>query len=186
MNLKPYRIIEPHNILNGLFALNAESGDKGSLVKILDSGWVNGQPQKAISLTSLANVVSNRYVLPSQIGLAGSGDTSATILGVLLNDVRATNFLGVSYLYDQVRKAEGEIVLSGEAAPVVTKAVLLVNANWGTGASQGGTPAVNYGAVAHDTVAGGWKVVAGSTAGSIGKFLGSADVDGYALFKLDL
>ena len=179
MNLKPYRDYDEHDVINGLFALDATSANKGALVKIKSSGWVNGTDFRDVPLTTQANVYSARRVLCSEISLTSSGDNATNILGVLLRDVRDENFLGVNYLYDPIRKAEAEAVLSGEAVPILTKGLILVK-------GFSGTAGPNSGAVAADAgTAGDWKVTSSMT-NSIGKFLGAADADGYALFKLEL
>jgi hypothetical protein len=191
MNLKPYRIYGEEEVINGLFALNATSGDKGSFVTIQSTGWVNGVDFKDVALTSFPNVVSNWRVLKSEVGLAASGATRTSILGVMLRDVRDTNFLGVKYLWDATRKAEREVVLSGEAVPILTRGIILVSGMYsGVGAAgipvSGSMNLVGQGAVACDTIAGCWKIQAYAAATSCGKFLGSTDADNYALFKLEL
>ena len=184
--LKPFRQYEENDVIN-LFALDANSGDKGSLVIVKGSGWVNNQSDfEVTSLTSQGNVVSWRMSVPYKLQLAPSGATATTILGMMLYDIREVNYLGLPLIYDKQRKEEAQCVVSGEAVPVVTKGLFLVSGNWGTGAGQAGVPGVGSGAVASDAGAGAWKVVAAGTSGSIGRFLGAADADGFALFQLAL
>lgn len=184
--LKPFRQYEEVDVIN-LFALDAASGDKGSLVTVKGSGFVNNQSDfDTTSLTTHGNVVSWRMSVPYKIQLAASGATATTILGMMLYDVREVNFLGVPLIWDRVRKEEAQCVVSGEAVPVVTKGLFLVSGNWGTGAGQAGVPGVGSGAVASNSGDGSWKVVAAGTSGSIGRFLGAADADGFALFQLSL
>lgn len=180
VSLKPFRSYSEHDVIN-LFALDAASGDKGSLVTIKGSGFKNGEDLLFTSLNTLntPNVVTQRPEVPWKVQLATSGDDANTVLGMILYDVREVNQWNYPLLFDVERRDAAQCVLSGQANPIVKRGMFLVS-------GMDGTPGPGSGAVVSDTVAGGWKVVAGGTAGSIGKFLGVKDADGYALFFLDL
>ena len=114
IKLKPFRSYNEYDVVN-LFALKGITGDEGNFVKLSSSGYVSDDVWRNISLTSEANVVSQRRVLKPEVTLCTSGDDKGDVLGVLLDNVRDTNFLGVNLLWDPVRKKEMNAVVSGEA-----------------------------------------------------------------------
>ena len=71
-----------------------------------------------------------------------------------------------------------DVIISGQAVPVLTKGLVLVNDIVGTpGFGSGARPAANG-----NLQVTGWSA---SEASIIGKFLGPTGSDGYALFKLE-
>lgn len=175
MNLKPLRNLSEYEVIN-FFALDAASGDKGSLVVIKGDGFVStaNLTWQQNEGTPAHNVVNPRWSVPSQVALATSGASKTTVLGVMLYDVRDSSYLGRPSQWDRQRMAEKQAVASGEAVPVMVRGYILVS-------GYEGTAGANSGIVAADAGNGAWKVVAAGTANSIGKFLGKADADGYAL-----
>ena len=178
MKLKPFNDVDEHNIIN-LFAFNASSGNKGSLVTITNaSGFVSNQELTTTSLTSEPNVVSLRYSVPARVRYAASGEGKGEVLGMMLYDTRESDYLGRPLIYDPTRKAEAQAVVSGEAVPVVRRGMFLIS-------GMVGTPGAGSGAQAADDDSGDFLVLAPGDANSVGTFLGSVDANGYALFLLD-
>ena len=181
INVKPFREYDEHDVVN-LFALNANSGNEGEFVSVNSSGFVNGDIYRDISLTSVSNIVSNRRVLKPEIKLATSGQDKGDVLGILLKNVRSVDYLGRDLVYDDTRKTEMNAVLSGEAALVLRRGMVLVSG------IEGGTPKVGSGVAVSNSVAGGWRVydaAAESTVKTLGTIWGEEDADGYALVYID-
>jgi hypothetical protein len=99
----------------------------------------------------------------------------------MLYDVRETNAYGEKYIYrPRYERAENDIVVSGEAVPILTRGILKVNA-------IDGTPGPGSGAIPSTTNAGFLEVTSDPTLpDNVGKFLTTFDADDYALFKLEL
>ena len=176
MNLKPLRSIDETDVIP-FFAYSEVSGDMGQLVKI-SSGWKNGEDLSYVNIHQDVDSLSQRPVVNARVTPATSGNGVAQCLGVLLWNVREYNYLGVPMIYDRTRQAEAMAVASGEAVPVLTKGLILVS-------GFSGTPNAGSGAIVCDNGNGVW-VVTSSLTSSVGKFLGPADADGFALFKLEL
>lgn len=179
--LGTFRDYSEHDVMN-LFALSTSSGDKGDLVTIASSTGFNGADPEFVDLTDISNVVIQRPVNPARVRFAASGEGKAEILGMLLYDVRETNFLGVPLIYDPQRKDEAQCVCSGETVPVVRKGLFAVK-NWTTG--DGAKIGAGSGAVSADAGDGTWKITDGAT-NSIGKFMGKPNDNGFAVFWLNL
>ena len=115
--------------------------------------------------------------------MATIGDDKRNILGVLLDNVRETDYLGRQLLYDETRAVEANAVVSGAAVRILTRGIIAVS-------GVSGTAALSKGAIAGIGVAGvddgGCQAVTTCSGGSIGKFLGDVDGNGFALFKLEL
>lgn len=176
MNLKPLRNVNEHDVIP-FFALDSVSGDMGQLVKI-KTGWVNGVDLDYVNLFQNVDALSQRPVVHAKVEFGASGEGAAELLGMLLWNVREYNYLGVPMIYDRTRQTEAMAVASGEGVPIVTKGLFLVS-------GYTGTAGAGSGAIVDNAGNGVW-VVTSSQTNSIGKFLGGADTDGFALFKLNL
>ena len=133
--LRPFRDYSEKDVIN-LFSVSGAPIDttyqiiatKGSIVKIVGSGFVNdADPETMIGNMGLYNVnnfVGQRYGVPFQVALAGSGDTP---IGMLLFDVRELDENGEFLKYRPQKAAEMEAVLSGQACPIVTRGRFIVS-----------------------------------------------------------
>jgi hypothetical protein len=189
--LRPFRDYNEHDVLN-LFsydttALTAGSINvtKGTLVKIA-TGWKNYNSGEEIgggleyigSAGTLAptNVVSQRYGVTAKVVASTTGETP---IGLTLYDVKDVDENGELLKYRPRKAAELQAVIPGQAVPVVTRGIFLI---------QGvlGTPTV--GGTAYAGISG--QITASTGSGianvAIGKFLGAADTNNETLVKLAL
>lgn len=182
-DLRPFRNYSEHDVVN-LFSYSGDSTlvKKGVAVKVVGDGFApeaNTSPVEFLGNVgaSFPNSQSQRFGVKSKVALAGSGDA---ILGLTLLDIRETDENGEKLVFNPRKAAEMNVVVSGQAVPVLTKGVILYSGD----------------AIANATV-GQYAVVSG-TAGelantstlrpnevSLGRFLGRA-VNGTALIKLNL
>ena len=181
--LKAVRQYDPWAVIN-LCTLAQASGDAGALVVLQGSGVVlTRTDQERSALTAQAGVYSQRYSVPHKVRLSTVGDDKRNILGVMLDNVREYDYLGRQLLYDETRAVEANAVVSGQAVRILTRGIIAIS-------GVSGTAAVNKGAIAGVGSAGvdngGWQAVTTHSGGSIGKFLGDVDGNGFALFKLEL
>ena len=188
-NLKPLRSYDEHDVIE-FFSHTLSEANKGSLVAVTAAEgntnvWQNANATPPPSLDSfgqLAGVPSRAYADRKEVTWKVKNATTGDIpLGLLLYDVRETNSFGEKYIYrPRYERVEQDAVISGEAVPIVTRGVFKINGFVGTpGPGSGGATSAS----------GGYIAVAeyGATGvTTVGKFLTSADADGYAVFKLEL
>ena len=99
---------------------------------------------------------------------------------MMLYDVRDTDENGELLKYNPRKAAEMQAVIPGQAVPVVTRGIFLVQGVLGTPSAGGTAYAGGTGQITASTGSGGIANVA------IGKFLGAADTNGETLVKLAL
>ncbi len=189
MNLKPFRDYSEHQVVNGMFTLG-QTGSKGMPVTFnATGGWVNSGPVNGLTQNALpnnfagVNAYSPRWSLTSVMRPCVVGEKP---FGITLYDVLEVNQFNLSLLYDPVRKAELQAVVTGEAVPLLREGLLLVGP-FGTGNAGLVAAAGRFAAV---TGTGDWCVLANNTGvvngitGAalpvFGQFLGGRDNDGYA------
>lgn len=186
-NLKPLRQYDETEVLDFFSHVDA-SANKGSLVSIVTADgntnvWQNGASPVDPHLNvfgPLSHTPSRAYAprmeVTWKIKNAYSGEVP---LGFLLFDVRETNAYGEKLIFrPRHERIEKDTVVSGESVPVLTRGVVKINGFVGTpGPGSGAVPSTTSGQVA---------VALRTAANQVGKFLTSADADGYALFKIEL
>ncbi len=185
-NLKPFKVINPWEVINGIFTANVGTLNKGTFVSILSSSGNNnvfysGSSPATPQLGQVGNwgeapsyVVSKRWGLRDTVRAATNTDV---VLGVTLNDLKETNGFGENYAYrPRQERDEQQIVVSGEAIPILTRGIICTN-------NFVGTPVPGSGA----TVSTGTLQVSvySNSVGCVGKWLKGADYDGYAIFKVE-
>ena len=176
-NLKPFRDYDEHDVIN-LFAVNAESANKGTVVTA-DSNGVNLKDATSLDdLSPFANTLSAQFNVPWTVSPAASGAAKGEIVGLLLKDVRKFDENGEQLIFNPRKAAEMDVIISGQACPILTKGLVLVN-------GIVGTPGVGSGAAVSDAGNGDLKVVPYADA-TVGKFLGPKNDEGYALLKVEL
>jgi len=176
-NLKPFRDYDEHDVIN-LFAVNAVSANKGTVVTA-DSNGVNLKDASSLdNLSSYGNTLSAQFNVPWTVSPAVSGAAKGQIVGLLLKDVRRVDENGEQLIFNPRKAAEMDVIISGQACPILTKGLVLVN-------GIVGTPGFGSGAAVSDAGDGDLKVVAYGSA-TVGKFLGPKNDEGYALLKVEL
>ena len=190
--LRPFRDYDEHDVLN-LFSydttgLSAGSINitKGSLVKIA-TGWKNYDSGVELGgglefigsagTLSPTNVVSQRYGVTAKVVTSTTGETP---IGMMLYDVKDVDENGELLKYKPRKAAEMQAVIPGQAVPVVTRGIFLVQGVLGTPSAGGTAYAGGTGQITSSTGSAGIANVA------IGKFLGAADTNGETLVKLAL
>ena len=176
-NLKPFRDYDEHDVIN-LFAVNAESANKGTVVTA-DGNGVNFKNATSLDdLSPYANTLSAQFNVPWTVSPAASGAAKGSIVGLLLKDVRRYDENGEQLIFNPRKAAEMDVIITGQACPILTKGLVLVS-------GIVGTPGFGSGAAVSDAGDGDLKVVAYSSA-TVGKFLGPKNDEGYALLKVEL
>ena len=189
-NLRPFRDYSEHEVLN-FFAYSgaAENSSviqtKGAAVKLSAEGFTVGPTSSSANqpIDLLGDVgatfplsQSQRFGVRPKVTLATSGD----VLGLTLLDVRELDENGEKLIFNPRKAAEMNVVISGQAVPVLTRGTILYS-----------------GSAISNATAGQYAVVSG-TAGelantstlrlnevAVGKFLGNA-VSNTALIKIAL
>lgn len=181
-NLKPFRQYNENDVVN-LFAHTDGSVNRGTVVKAV-SGDMTAHPNQygsSVDSNSPSRATSLRAVVPWKMSTCSSGDTN--VLGILLYDIRETNAYGEKYIFQpRYETSEQQVVISGQAAPVLTKGIVEIN-------GFSGTPGPGSGAIVSTVAAGKLLVsngVAKFGAGRVGTFLTTSGADGYALLKIEL
>lgn len=177
MTILPLRDYDEKDVIN-LFAFEgATPVTKGLLVKAT-TGWTTEDELAMLGSVgaSFGNTVSERYGVVAKVGIAGSGDAP---LGMLLYSVQDTDENGESLKFNPRKAAEMEVVLSGQAVPIVTKGIFLYSG--ATLAAQ--TPAV--GDSLYCTTNGEITKTAASHI-KIGIALGGKDSHNHVLIKLNI
>jgi len=190
--LRPFRDYDEHDVLN-LFAydttgLNAGSISitKGSLVKIA-TGWKNYDSGVELGggiefiggagTLQPTNVVSQRYGVTAKVVTSTTGETP---VGMMLYDVKDVDENGELLKYNPRKAAEMQAVIPGQAVPVVTRGIFLVQGVLGSPTAGGVAYAGGTGQITSSTGTAGVLNVA------IGKFLGAPDTNSETLVKLAL
>ncbi len=181
VTLLPFRQYAEENVINLFRWSGAVPCNKGTLVTIT-SGWVSDRND--IDFLGpvgqgYANTVSERYGVRPYVAAATTGDTG--VLGMLLYDVKETDENGEKYIYRKDKLQENDIVLSGQAVPLVTRGVFLHSG------ITDGIPSVNAPLYA----SGGTLIVTQpltilGNCVKVGKCLGAKDINGWTLIKLEL
>lgn len=176
-NLKPFRDYDEHDVIN-LFAVNSTSLNKGTVV-VADGNGVDLKNNLSLdNLSQYGNTLSAQFNVPWTVGAAPSGAAKGQIVGLLLKDVRSVDENGEQLLFRPRKAAEMDVIVSGQACPILTKGLVLVSV-------LEGTPNVGSGAAVADAGNGDLKVVSYANA-TVGKFLGPKNDEGYALLKVEL
>jgi hypothetical protein len=188
--LLPFRDIDEKDVINIYSYSGSIPVNKGTLVKIVGSGWVHGQePTEMLGSpgASYANTVSQRYGNPFKVANAGTGDNA---LGVTLMDVKETDPNGTQYKFDRNLADEHEVIISGQTVPVARKGMFLYSGI--TGATTAGQKLYVGAAGTIESVLASAQGPQGATgigpaAVQVGIALGEKDpTNGFCLVQLDI
>jgi len=194
----PFRQYSEQDVIN-MFSLDTVTGEAGSLVKI-SSANLDLDPVGLIERSdsqSYQNYMGNASSLYPEVPykVTKVTTTGERPLGLLLRDVRAVDENGENLQYYPRKKEELQCVISGEAVPIATRGVFMLNSR----ALAGGlAPAINSYAVpsANGTLTGVASPSATQKEYAVGKFIATGsrvsqqDTDEYegvyAVLKLEL
>lgn len=174
--IKPFRQVSEYDVYNLYAWSGALPATKGTLVKIVGSGF-RASDEQLIMLGSIGsavgNTVSQRYGVLPKVGATASGETP---FGMLLYDVRNTDENDENLLFNPRKQAEMQCVLSGQAVPIATKGMFMYSGVGGT---------VTPGQDLYADAAGGLRAN-GAAGAVVAKALGAKDDNNWVLIKLDL
>ena len=202
ITLKPFRQYDEHDVIN-MFTYDVDatvtSGVQalaGTIVTTTGGGWKAGsdihdlsatQPNAAVNGNSYGNTLSLRYnLLAEVVAFAGTTDDGLTAqqpLGMLLNDVRTLDENGEDLRYNPRKADEMQVVVPGQAVPIVTRGIFLLHDS----DANGDLSSVTDGERLTATAAGLISDAGDANDVVIGKALGDWDADTQTLLmKLEL
>lgn len=134
--LLPLRDYDEHDVIN-LFALNTANnaigdsgdGDNGVIVKVAN-GAISNDAVEYVSSSYLGKtdypyVGRNRYPeVPLKVSVAGSGEAA---IGITLKETAMYDENGEKLLYYRQKALENDVVLSGQAVPVLTQGTVMLS-----------------------------------------------------------
>ena len=177
--LRPLRDYDEHDVINLFSWSGSVPAYKGTLVKGVAGGWKATDDVTEMfgnaGDKSFDNTVSQRYRTSAQVAACGVSDQP---IGILLYDVRDTDENGEKLIYHPQRAAENDFVISGQAAPILTRGVVLYSG--ATLAAQTPVPGTKLYTAANG------EITTGSAGNLVGKALGSKDSNSHVLVKLEL
>jgi len=180
MTIRPFRDYSEHEVIN-LFALEGE-GNKGTFVTAAFSGFDLSSQSDFSDDSFINNTVSARFNIANKVIAAPSGTVPAMVLGMTLKDVRSVDENGYPLKFEPRKAAERDVVISGEAVPVVKRGVFLYD-----GIDETlGSCAFGSGLAVSDAGDGSLQVVAPGHPSSVAKALGPKDANGFALIDIKL
>lgn len=175
--IKGYQQYAETDVINLFKTETAPPITKGTFVKIV-SGFMGDQNNTLTSNAgqAYAGTVSPRWSLQASVTpVTATGDVT---IGMLLYDVRTTDENGENLFFNPRKAAENNWILSGQAAPIVTKGFFYYSGISGT-VSAGSSLFLNTdGAIQ--------AAPATSTGTRVGKALGPKDSAGFALIQIDV
>jgi hypothetical protein len=125
--LLPFRDYDEHEVINLFKFSGTVPVDQGTIVTITaGAGWDQSNSDTQLlgaAGKNYGNTVSDRYGVYAQVKTAATGDASP--LGMLLHSVREEDENGEKLLYNPRKTAEMEVVLSGQAVPIVSRGIFL-------------------------------------------------------------
>ena len=175
--LLPFRDYDEHDVIN-LFSFSGTLPlTKGHLVHITGDGWLNTDEMELLGDVGndFTNTVSERYGVAAHVAL--STNDSHVPLGMTLYDVKETDENGEKLIFNPRKAAEMEVVLSGQAVPVLTRGIILYSGAQLSSATVGAN-------LYHHTDG---ELTTATTNGTIvGKALGEPDTNGCVLVRVNL
>jgi len=125
--LKPFRQYSENDVVN-MFAFDGSDATRGAIVKLETAAghdWKVDWEFDTVSINNnYPNTTSDRYAVTARVGLAGSGDAA---FGMLMHDVKEYDENGEKLIWHPRKAHEMQVSLSGQAVPVLTRGIVLVN-----------------------------------------------------------
>ena len=180
ITLRPFRDYDEKDVINLYHFSGTLPATKGTLVKIQGNGWVSSDEIAMLGSVgnSYSNTVSERYGVEAAVTTAGAADSP---IGIMLFDVKETDENGEKLVFNPRKAAEMDIVLSGQAVPVVSRGVFLYSG------TQLATDAPTAGQDLYCGANG--EIITGNPGSAntkVGRALGAKDSDGVILVHLDI
>ena len=129
--LKPFRQIHENDVIN-LFAYDGVVDltnyvERGQMVRhVTAKGWKQDDLSHSSINNSYPNTISDRWSVNARGTLTESGDSVAP-LGMLLYDVKEYDENGEKLIWHPLKGHEMQVALSGQAVPILTRGIVLVN-----------------------------------------------------------
>ena len=130
-DLRPFRQYSEQDVVN-LYAYSGDSSlvRKGLVVKVQGDGFAPDTTSNGYDVNSRLgdvgasynNVVSQRYGATPKVSVASSGDRA---LGLTLIDIRELDENGEKLIFNPRKAAEMNVVVSGQAVPILTKGIVM-------------------------------------------------------------
>ena len=126
--LLPFRQVHENDVVN-LFAYDGDTAQRGLVVKLdTAAGWKLSDGLGTTSINnSYANTVSDRYNVKAKVSQCTSGKSNSIPFGMLMYDVAETDENGEKLIYHPRKAHEMQVSVSGQAVPVLTKGIVLLN-----------------------------------------------------------
>jgi len=192
--LLPFRQYDEQEVVN-LYSLLG-TGVAGTFVKLnaFNPSDTDGYGSSVIG-ADFAGTKNVRYNVKNTVIPCTSGDTKYEVLGVTLNDTREHDENGNLLIYNPHKAAEMQVVVSGQAVPVLGRGIVTLRAD-----AYEGIIAPGYVGIPDNNTDGKIIAVAPSVISSsgyddnqvVGRFLSSTGarsdtiVGGYALFQIEV
>lgn len=177
--LRPFRDYDEKDVLNFAAFSGLLPAYRGTLVKIVQGFVATDEPLEMLGNVGAAynNTVSQRYGAYAKIAACGVAEPA---LGIMLMDVRETDENGELLKFNPRKAAEMDVMLSGQAVPVVTKGTFHYSGS--ILASQ--TPTVHTKLYAGPS----GQLTTGnpSTGNAVGFCLGGKDTNNAVMIRLDV
>jgi hypothetical protein len=187
--LKPLHDYDPHDVINLFSWSGAVPATKGLMVKIATATGFQAGAADPVEMFGAAgnaygNTVSQRYRTQAQVVACGTGSAGVKDipLGMLLYDVRETDENGEKLIYHPRKAAENDWVISGQAAPVLTRGIVLYSGE--TLKADALTPGIAVYAAAGGELA--YDAAHAADAPKVGMALGGLSSDGLVMLKIEL
>ena len=184
--LRPFRQISENDVVN-LFAFDGSLAVRGAIVKLESSdakAWKTDNEFDSVAINNdYNNTISDRYAVTARVGLCGSGQVP---FGMLMYDVNEYDENGEKLIWHPRKAHEMQVSLSGQAVPVLTRGIVLVN---GVDVASHNTVAVGPGVKVYAGANG--EIVTHSAApadlksGYLGFCVGGSGLNGDVLIKLE-
>lgn len=175
--LRPFRNYDEKDVIN-LFSLSGTiPATAGLLVKVVEGYKATNEPIEMLGSVgaSYGNTVSQRYGAYAKVARAGAGEKA---VGILLKDVKEVDENGEQLKFNPRKAGEMDVVISGQACPIVTKGQFLYSGT--TLSAQEGVAMQKIYAAANG------ELSTGESGDAVGYLLGAKDSNNHLMINIDL
>ena len=178
--LKPFRDYSEHDVLN-LFTLDGEY-PAGTFVTAKADGFVSDANPLFADDSFVEGSLSARFTVPAIAKACDPNTPANKVIGMTLKDLKNRDENGYPLKWEPKKAAERDVVISGEAVPIVRRGVFLYKGIESVGQ-------INFGDQLGISAVGGTRLVVLDAPSSnlvVGRTLGTPDKDGFTLIQIDL